>query len=96
MKDKMSEDDLKAVEDFLLKTMEKEDGCKNPVSQVIKFQHMLKSMAKTLESKGRTNALWLQYHQHVSLMKVYIRAERLHDLDAHLSSVTAMLPTFAA
>ena len=96
MKGKLSEDDLRAVEDFLLKTLEKEDGCKHPVSQVMEFQLTLESVVKNLKSNGRTNSLWLQYHQHVSLMKVYIRAERLHDLDAQLSSVNAMLTTFAA
>ena len=49
MKGELSEDNLRAVEDFLLKTLEKEDGCKHPVSQVMEFQLTLESVVKNLK-----------------------------------------------
>ena len=45
---------------------------------------------------GRTPALWIHYHNLVMIIKAYIRAERLHDLDLHLSCVAMILKPFAA
>jgi hypothetical protein len=40
--------------------------------------------------------LWLNYVRHVSLLKLFIRAERTGDWNLHLSSQWGMIPLFAA
>ena len=49
-----------------------------------------------VSEKGRTAALWVQYHHLVQLVKDYIRAERLSDFKLHLSVVCEMLSIFAS
>ena len=43
-------------------------------------------------SNSRTAALWVSYHNMVTLVKDFIRAERLHDYNMHLSAIALMLP----
>ena len=59
-------------------------------------REIITNTLKQFASTNRTAALWVQYHNQVQLVKDFIRAERLSNFDDHLSSVTEMLPTFAA
>ena len=47
-------------------------------------------------SDCRTANFWLQYLEHIDIVKDYIRAERTSNWDLHLSSVGEMLNLFAA
>lgn len=49
-----------------------------------------------LTEASRTAKLWLNYVRHVSLLKLFIRAERTGDWNLHLSSQWGMIPLFAA
>lgn len=49
-----------------------------------------------LADASRTAKLWLNYVRHVSLLKLFIRAERTGDWNLHLSSLSGMIPLFAA
>ena len=48
------------------------------------------------EGKGRTARLWINYLKQVSIMRLFIRAERIGDWCLHLNSVKQMLPYFHA
>ena len=48
------------------------------------------------EKADRTARLWLQYLSMVDLLRDFIRAERLGDLELHQESLRKMLPWFAA
>ena len=49
------------------------------------------------ERRGRTPALWTQYHCMVDVIKIFIRSDLLADHDGHLSCiVTRMLDIFSA
>jgi len=61
------------------------------------FEQRFEETFKRLAEKGRTPALWVQYHHMVDVIKVFIRTERLGDHKWHLSCiVTKMLHIFAA
>ena len=61
------------------------------------FEQKFKETFKQLAEGGRTPALWVQYHQMVDVIKVFIRTERLADHNGHLSCIaTKMLNIFAA
>ena len=51
-------------------------------------QKMLEKLQKT-SSNSRTPALWLTYHKLITLVKDFIRAERLHDFNLHLATNVA-------
>lgn len=50
----------------------------------------------TIESKGPTAKLWLQYFRMVTLMKHFIEAERSGNWNLHLDTIQRMLPYFHA
>ena len=56
----------------------------------------LKMKFEEMSSNGRTSTLWANYHKIVSIIRSYIRAERLHKWDLHLAAVEEMLEVFAA
>lgn len=56
----------------------------------------LSSLLKSIESRGPTAALWIQYFRMCTLMKNFIRAERTGDWNLHLHSVREMIPYFHA
>ena len=61
------------------------------------FEQRFEETFKRLAEKGRTPALWVQYHHRVNVIKVFIRAERLADNSGHLSCIAIkMLHIFAA
>ncbi|GBO37444.1 hypothetical protein AVEN_161634-1 [Araneus ventricosus] len=50
----------------------------------------------TLESRGPTAKLWVQYFSMVTLIKQFIEAERMGNWTLHLTTVQKMLPFFHA
>lgn len=51
---------------------------------------------KNIQSRGPTAKLWVQYFQTVSIVKDFIRSERLGNWQGHLNAVKKMLPFFHA
>jgi len=51
---------------------------------------------EALVQKSRTAKLWLQYMDHITLVKDFIRAERTGNWQLHLTTVHRMLNLFAA
>ena len=48
------------------------------------------------QSRGRTEKLWMQYFRCITIVKLFIRAERCGDWNLHLYSVKLMLPILHA
>lgn len=62
-------------------------------SSIVKRIHnQLEMNLDTAESHGRTEKLWVQYFRCITIVKLFIRAERSGDWDLHLYSVKLMLP----
>ncbi|KAL4105063.1 hypothetical protein QTP88_020338 [Uroleucon formosanum] len=51
---------------------------------------------KKIQNRGPTAKLWVQYFYMVSIVKDFIRSERLGDWDGHLKALKKMLPFFHA
>ena len=59
----------------------------------------MSGMAQKLHTKldsteclGRTQNLWIRYHEHIQIVCDFIRAERLSDIQLHIGSSAKMLP----
>ena len=61
---------------------------------VMSITNQLETELQSAESRGRTEKLWVQYFRCVTIIKLFIRAERCGDWNAHLYSVKLMLPFF--
>ena len=95
MKDIVSKDELSQAEEFL---GTKAPGRQEEYDQYVfpVFQETLEKTVNKLLHSGRTPKLWMQYHGHVTVIKTYVRAERLNNFNLHLSCVAKMLPTYSA
>ncbi|XP_046409257.1 uncharacterized protein LOC124174204 [Ischnura elegans] len=51
---------------------------------------------ETIEKRGKTAKLWVQYFRMVSLMKQFLAAERMGDWESHLECIELMIPIFHA
>ena len=49
-----------------------------------------------LEGNGATSKLWIQYYKMISLVRLFIQAERICDWNLHLQCVRHMIPLFHA
>ena len=56
----------------------------------------MKTVFAEVESKGKTQQLWMEHHRNVTIVKDYIRAERLTDFNLHHTTIAKMFPTFSA
>ena len=56
----------------------------------------MKTVFAEVESKGKTQQLWMEYHRNVTIANDYIRAERLTLFNLHLTTIAKMLPTVPA
>ena len=97
MKEKVSDGELDKARASILSLLQQQNWKESDtIDQVGPFQRNLMEAVENLKSAGRTPHLWIQYHEQITLVKSFVRAERLHNFDLHLSCVTMMLPTFAA
>ena len=48
---------------------------------------VLESMFTNIESKGKTQLLWIHYHNFVTIVKDYICAERLTDFGLNVKTI---------
>ncbi|KAL7286444.1 hypothetical protein TKK_0019392 [Trichogramma kaykai] len=71
-------------------------GTINSNVKINRFRELFIERIETLEARGKTAKLWIQYFKMVTVMLQYIEAERLGDWALHLRSVKAMLPIFHA
>lgn len=88
--------EMETIKIFIEKCVTEKMGCEVTIPEIEKFKHSLQKKIDHLQTRGRTPALWLWYHRQVSLIKIFIRAERLHDWKLHLACVAEMLTTLAA
>lgn len=56
----------------------------------------IQNLFETLSERSKTSELWLQYWKQLSLVKLFIRAERMGDFELHLYCIKCMLPYFHA
>ena len=54
----------------------------------------MKTVFAEVESKGKTQQLWMEYHRNVKIVKDYIRAERLTDFNLHHATIAKIFPHF--
>ena len=81
------------IEDFIENCKdEKSLGCYAPSDVVKEVGEKMKTVFAEVESKGKTQQLWMEYHRNVTIVKYYIRA----DFNLHLTTIAKMLPTFPA
>ena len=66
------------------------EECVERVSNIIDEQ------CTNAADKSRTGKLWIQYYRQVSLIRMFIRAERTGDWELHLHCIRQMLPHFHA
>ena len=59
-------------------------------------QNAMKELKNTLSNESRTAKLWIGYQQIISLIRKFIRADRLGMWDLHLEAIQEALPIFAA
>ena len=96
MKDSLADEELKEVGTSIKSKLSDRSGCEEMSDGVVKFKEVLGQKLVDLQTMGRTPSLWIQFHKYVTVIKAFIRAERLHLIDLHFSCVAVMLPTFAA
>ncbi|KAF4524952.1 hypothetical protein B566_EDAN014133 [Ephemera danica] len=61
-----------------------------------KLMALISEATGKISSYGPTAKLWIQYFELISLVKLFIRAERTGDWELHLSCIASMLPIFHA
>ena len=61
-------------------------------SVVENITNQLEMNLQCAEAHGRTEKLWVQYFRCITIVKLFIRAERCGDWNLHLHSVKLMLP----
>ena len=68
----------------------------NESQVIINIQHDLENFKRELSVKSRTAKLWIQYVDYISIIKMFIRAERTGNWNMHLNAAQKMLNLFAA
>ena len=88
--------ELEEMEEFIKKCKQEMLGAQYTNRVIQKFDKKISKKLKEVADSGRTPFLWVTYHNLVTKIKTFIRAERLHNWDLHLATVTDMLPFFTA
>ena len=68
----------------------------NESQVIINIQHDIENLKRELSVKSRTAKLWIQYVDYISIIKMFIRAERTGNWNMHLNAAQKMLNLFAA
>ena len=63
---------------------------------VIRLTNVVEKFKSEISSASRTAKLWLQYLEYVSIIRMFIRAERTGKWHEHLEDMRLMLNLFAA
>ena len=85
---------LEIFHSFLTHEVDVEDVLNNEI--LIDINTKLTNIINQKEDLSRTARLWLQYLEQVSLIKLFLRAERTGQWDLHLYCVRDILPYFHA
>ena len=96
LEEKVNDDELVDLEGYIDKCVNKNLGVNFKTKYIQDLSEKMNQLLKNLFSNSRTAALWVTYHNMITLVKDFIRAERLHAYNMHLSAVALMLPYFAA
>ena len=87
--------DLKILYEKLIeKEVSIEQVNESPV--IINIQHDLENLKRELSVNSRTAKLWIKYVDYISIIKMFIRAERTGNWNMHLNAAQKMLNLFAA
>jgi len=70
--------------------------CVDECDEVHRLSELLDIEKSRVALSSRTAKLWIQHLGYVDTVKTLIHAERIGDWDLHLSTVSRMLPLFAA
>ena len=63
---------------------------------IIRLTNVVEKFKSELSSASRTAKLWLQYLEYISIIRMFIRAERTGNRHEHLRAMRLMLDLFAA
>ncbi|CAB4039508.1 Hypothetical predicted protein [Paramuricea clavata] len=97
MKNAFTDEELDKMRTFMEEVADGKMGACHTAPIVAAFEQRFQETFKKLADGGRTPAFWVQYHYMVDVLKIFIRTERLADIDGHLCCiVTRMLDIFAA
>ena len=96
--DMFSDEELSQIKETITNLVENKTESQYQDIPVVKsFQEKIDEVFSKFSAGGRTTALWALYHDMVSTIKIFIRAERTGDFQLHLSCITnRMLHIFAA
>ena len=84
---------IQLYDSFIKQKVCAEEACSHPV--IKKFEDII-STQKFLQDVSRTSKLWLQFTNFVSIIRMFIRAERTGNFQLHILSTEQMLPILAA
>ena len=63
---------------------------------VDQMSQIMNDLCDVAATKTRTSKIWIQYDRQVSLMRLFIRVERMGDWELHLYCIKEMMPYFHA
>lgn len=92
----ISSDELEKSYGYILDRKEDKDGAYVDTQFMTEIVARVNDRLGGIEKRGKTQKLWLQYHDHVQIMRSYIRAERTSDADLYLKCSALMLPIVMA
>ena len=92
MEDVLSNDELDQVLNEIKKTKEGRYISTFMSGMAPKLQDKLDSAQRL----GRTQSLWIRYHEHIQNVLDFIRVERLSDIQLHIGSSAKMLAVMMA
>ena len=92
MKSMQSNDELEQVLDEIERTKEERHGGSYNLSTFMPcMAQKLHVKLDSTERLGRTQSLWIRYHEHIQIVRDFIRAERLSNIQLHIGSSAKML-----
>ena len=96
MEDVLSNDELEQVLDEIERTKEGKYGTSCISTFMSGMAQKLQDKLDSTERLGRTQSLWIRYHEHIQIVRDFIRAERLSDIQLHIDSSAKMLTVMMA
>ena len=96
MQNSTTNEEIRGLDSYIKKCVQEKLGADFKTKAVHDYSEKIKKVLSALPGKSRTAALWGKYHELVALVKDFIRAERMHNFELHLSTTSKMLPYYAA
>ena len=96
MKKEFTTEEIGIVREAIKKMREEKLGSDYSTEEIKAIVLKFNTILSEIENKGRTPALWMQYHTQVDTVRIYIRAERVNEWKKHLGCIsTRMLDAYA-